>query len=31
VQSDHQRVLPLSLLIGSIFLIWVDVLACTLI
>jgi iron complex transport system permease protein len=31
VRSDHRRVLPLSLLIGAIFLIWVDVLARTLI
>jgi iron complex transport system permease protein len=31
VRSDHQRVLPLSLLIGAIFLIWVDVLARTLV
>lgn len=31
VGSDHRRVLPLSLLIGAIFLVWVDVLARTLI
>jgi iron complex transport system permease protein len=30
-RSDHRRVLPLSLLIGAIFLIWVDVLARTVI
>lgn len=29
VGSDHRRVLPLSLLVGSIFLIWVDVVART--
>lgn len=29
VGSDHRRVLPLSVLIGSIFLIWVDVIART--
>jgi len=29
VGSDHRRVLPLSVLVGSIFLIWVDVIART--
>ena len=27
VRSDHRRVLPISVLVGSIFLIWVDVIA----
>ena len=29
VRSDHRRVLPISVLVGSIFLIWVDVIART--
>ncbi len=29
VRSDHRRVLPISLFVGSIFLIWVDVIART--